>query len=91
MANYPTSKTDRRVLAKDLTAISKMIFVACGMGEKDAALVAQSLVHADLRGVHSHGVLRIPDYRFKLGAGGVSPTATPIIVTRKGGAIVVDG
>jgi len=92
MANYPTSETDRRVDAGALVAVSDAIFQACGMGIKDAALLADSLVHADLRGVHSHGVLRIPDYVHKMnGGGGVDPTASPSLISQKNGAIVVDG
>jgi len=91
MANYPTSDTDRRIDATTLTQLCKAIFQACGMGEADAALLTDSLVHADMRGVHSHGVLRIPDYVHKLNGGGVDPTAAPEIISRKLGAIVVDG
>ncbi len=90
MANYPTSETDRRVKADALIAITEAIFRACGMRPDDAALLGASLVHADLRGVHSHGVLRIPDYVHKLNGGGVEATAVPTIVSRSKGAIVVD-
>lgn len=91
MANYPTSETDRRIDAKALTEVTEAIFAACGMSEQDAVLLADSLVHADLRGVHSHGVLRIPDYVHKLSGGGVDSTAVPSLISRKDGAIVVDG
>ena len=36
------------------------------MREADAALLADSLVTADLSGTHSHGVLRVPEYVKKL-------------------------
>ncbi|MBI3097206.1 MAG: Ldh family oxidoreductase, partial [Planctomycetes bacterium] len=43
---------------------------------EDAALLADTLVVADLRGVHSHGVMRVPDYVHKLRVGGVDPAAS---------------
>lgn len=91
MAEYPTTETDRRIQAETLRKAVATIFAACGMRAHDAAMLAESLVHADLRGVHSHGVIRVPDYVHKLTKGGVDPTARPEIVSRKAGAIVIDG
>lgn len=91
MANYPESATDRRVQRSDLLAAVAAIFRATEMDAADATLLAESLVHADMRGVHSHGVLRVPDYVAKLTTGGVNPQGRPREVSRKGGAIVVDG
>ena len=91
MAEYPTTDTDRHVDAGALKTIVIAIFEACGMSREDAATLGESLVHADLRGVHSHGVLRIPDYVGKLTRDGVDPRGQPVLVSRKGGALVVDG
>ena len=38
------------------------LLVSASMSAADAACVAESLVWADLRGVHSHGVSRLPQY-----------------------------
>ncbi len=91
MADYPTSETDVRISPQTLVDAVKAIFIACKMSDRDASLLTDSLVHADLRGVHSHGVLRIPDYVYKLTKGGVDPKSTPSIISAKKGAIVVDG
>ena len=91
MAVYPKSETDRQVSAKNLSDVVKRIFLACGMSDRDAGLLTESLVHADLRGVHSHGVLRIPDYVKKLTGDGVNPRGKPRIVSDRTAAIVVDG
>jgi LDH2 family malate/lactate/ureidoglycolate dehydrogenase len=91
MAIYPKSETDRRISASDLLAVSAAIFARCGMDDGDAVLLAETLVHADRRGVHSHGVLRIPDYVKKLTSLGVDPNGRPRVVSRRAGAIVVDG
>jgi LDH2 family malate/lactate/ureidoglycolate dehydrogenase len=62
MAEYPGSETERRISADALHAVVGAIFEPCGMSSEDATLRAETLVVADLRGVHSHGVLRVPDY-----------------------------
>lgn len=91
MADYPQTETDRRIAAPDLLCVSAAIFERCGMRAGDADLLAESLVHADLRGVHSHGTIRVPDYVHKMTLGGVNPLGQPRVISRKGGAIVVDG
>ena len=91
MAIYPKSDTDRRVSAVRLQPVVRAIFARCGMSDEDAALLAESLVHADLRGIHSHGVLRVPDYVKKLTREGVDPRGRPAVVSERGGAIIVDG
>jgi LDH2 family malate/lactate/ureidoglycolate dehydrogenase len=61
------------------------------MENGDAALLAESLVASDLRGVHSHGVLRVPEYVKKLTVGGVDPRGRPAVVRDSGACLVVDG
>jgi LDH2 family malate/lactate/ureidoglycolate dehydrogenase len=73
MAIYPKSQSDRRVGAEALRLVIEEIFRRCGVNEADAALLTETLVHADLRGIHSHGVLRVPDYVKKLTVEGVDP------------------
>ncbi len=91
MAVYPKAQSDRQVASGDLLAVVTAIFAACQMDDADARLLAQTLVASDLRGVHSHGVLRVPDYVGKLTREGVDPKGKPTIVSQRGGAIVVDG
>lgn len=88
---YPVSEKDRRIRAEDLRGFVAKIWTLCGMSAADAGLLADTLVAADLRGVHSHGVLRVPEYTEKLLGGGVDPTGRPRIVTDNGATIVVDG
>ena len=60
------------------------------MSDDDAAVLADSPVQADLRGIHSHGVLRVPDYVAKLTVEGVDPRGVPRVARRTGGALVID-
>lgn len=91
MARYPEGRAERRIAPGVLARQVTEIFAACGMSGPDASLLADSLVHADLHGIHSHGVLRVPDYVAKLAHEGVNPRGVPRVVRRTGGAILVDG
>jgi LDH2 family malate/lactate/ureidoglycolate dehydrogenase len=53
---------ETRVPAAELQEFTKSVFIAAGLPSEDAALEAEVLVWANLRGVDSHGVLRIPWY-----------------------------
>src|SRR5260370_3313474 len=91
MAVYPQSTTDRRVSRSALLSLVITLFRACGMSAEDAGTLAGTLVRSDLRGIHSHGTLRVPDYVKKLTVDGVDPRGRPRIVSERGAAIVVDG
>jgi len=82
---------EQRVGADHLRGLVQAVFFRCGMEEGDAALLADSLVEADLGGVHSHGVLRVPEYVHKLRGGGVDPRGRPRLARQVGSCLVVDG
>ena len=81
----------QRIPADELRLLVTNIFRRVGMDEADSALLADSLVFADLRGVNSHGVLRVPEYVEKLTVKGVNPQGKPHVVRSFGGCLVVDG
>ena len=91
MAGYPRAKSDILISAVTLQEIGVAIFQKCGMSAHDADLLTDTLVVADLRGCHSHGVLRIPEYVQKLKRDGVNPTGEPRLVKDSVAALVVDG
>ncbi|MBK7930290.1 MAG: Ldh family oxidoreductase [Bryobacterales bacterium] len=91
MSWYPGTEREQRVNAGSLRVFTADLFERCGMTGVDAALVADSLVSSDERGVHSHGVLRVPEYVAKLRTGGVDPAGRPEPVRENGAALVVDG
>ena len=82
---------EQRIDATQLQTLVQTLFEKCGMSAPDAALLADSLVFADLSGVHSHGVLRVPEYVKKLTVGGVNPQGRPFIARDSGACLVVDG
>ena len=61
------------------------------MSRQDGSLLADTLVVADLGGVHSHGVLRVAEYVKKLTVQGVDPNGRPRVTTDSGACLVVSG
>ena len=55
-----------RIPYDEAMRLSMDIFSACGMNETDARMLSDSLVRADMRGVKSHGLVRIPSYADQL-------------------------
>ncbi len=91
MPGYPGTEQERRVPATELERVVGTLVRRCGMSDEDAAVMAGHLVQADLRGVHSHGVLRVPEYVKKLTVQGVDPRGRPEVVHEDGVCLVVDG
>jgi LDH2 family malate/lactate/ureidoglycolate dehydrogenase len=73
------------VLLDRTTAIqfASALLVASGARQSGAEIVAQHLVESDLADVHSHGLLRIPQYLDEIARGEIEPAAEP---TRERGA-----
>ncbi|MDR7543689.1 MAG: Ldh family oxidoreductase [Armatimonadota bacterium] len=61
-----------------------------GATDEDALLTAEGLVHADLRGIHTHGVVRVPIYVARLRRGSFNASATLTTVTVRGPVALVD-
>ncbi|MCA8251468.1 Ldh family oxidoreductase [Burkholderia multivorans] len=62
-----------------------------GVPREEAELVAANLIEADLRGVASHGIVRLPIYIKRILDGGTNPTPTPSIVRQTRTTAVFDG
>jgi LDH2 family malate/lactate/ureidoglycolate dehydrogenase len=91
MAEYPGVENERRFQHEALHGVVHAIFEGCGMAEADAEVLTDQLVKADLRGIHSHGVMRVPLYVGKLTKGGVDPRGRPRVTKDASAAMVVDG
>lgn len=91
MPAYPATENERRVPPDELVEVVRALFERCGMSHEDAGTLGELLVQADLRGVHSHGVLRVPEYVQKLTHAGVDPRGRPRVVREDGACLVVDG
>jgi LDH2 family malate/lactate/ureidoglycolate dehydrogenase len=80
-----------RVPAADLREFTKSVFIAAGLPSEDAALEAEVLVWANLRGVDSHGVLRIPSYLAMLDRGDMNPRPTIRVERETAATVLLDG
>jgi ureidoglycolate dehydrogenase (NAD+) len=54
--------SEPRVAWEELRAFTREVFIRAGVPAEDADIEAEVVVWANLRGVDSHGVLRIPCY-----------------------------
>lgn len=62
-----------RVDSQALTTFAARVFEQAGVAQEDALVVAKALVWANLRGVDSHGVMRIPSYVEYIESGRMNP------------------
>lgn len=65
------------ITAANARAFVETILVGNGVSKENAAIVANCLVQADLRGVDTHGMNRIPSYMARVRQGVLDPKATP--------------
>src|SRR5476651_109776 len=80
-----------RLLPDALTALAVDSLLAAGALPATAESTARALVYADVRGLSSHGVSRLPMYCAQLRNGRVDPLARPVIVSDRGAAVLIDG
>ena len=79
------------VTAEELIATCQRILEAVGTPLDPAAIVGRSLTAAELRGVSSHGVSRLPAYLRRVRAGLIKPAAEPEIVAETPASVTIDG
>src|SRR4051812_35994656 len=88
-SDSPSRMTDDiRLTKSSLTDFAAAIFTAAGVEPAMAATWAQGVVWANLRGVDSHGVIRIPRYVDLLKKKSINPSPA-MKVERRAGAIAV--
>jgi L-2-hydroxycarboxylate dehydrogenase (NAD+) len=71
--NAPVNSATCRIPYRDCLSTVAGIFASHGLREPDAARVAECVLEADLRGIASHGVMRIPNYTRRLRLNLVNP------------------
>ncbi len=68
------------VMADDAQAFVEAVLRGNGVRRpENAALIARCLVQADLRGVESHGINRLPSYMARIRAGVMDAAAEPTV------------
>jgi LDH2 family malate/lactate/ureidoglycolate dehydrogenase len=69
-----------KISASDAQAFVEGVLEGNGVPKENAAIVANCLVQADLRGVDTHGINRIPSYMARVRQGVLDPKAIPSLV-----------
>jgi len=88
----PSPDSDHTVVAvPDLVRRVVEVMTHAGLSAADAETVARSLVDADLRGTHSHGVGRADIYVERVRRGGNVAAGAPAVVVDAPAAAVLDG
>lgn len=76
--------------AEPLRRFGEAVLAAAGLGAADAAVIAADLVRANLRGLDSHGVARLPMYLERLKRGLVNPRPSIRVEPVAGAVALVD-
>lgn len=69
----------QHVSASDARSFVLNVLIRNGVPQTNAVIVARCLVEADLRGVDTHGMNRIPSYIARIRAGVLDPRASPTL------------
>ncbi|KAK3942628.1 hypothetical protein QBC46DRAFT_69365 [Diplogelasinospora grovesii] len=80
-----------RVAPEDAQAFVVALLEASGVSKQNSEIVARGLVQADLRGVESHGINRIPSYLARVRNGVLDPKAEPTLTQVTPVVAQVDG
>ena len=83
--------SEQRHTPDDLLSFGSRVLETLGVPPADAALVADSLVQADLWGHGSHGMLRLPWYAARLRSGAMAAAADPATLVDTGPLVLLDG
>ncbi|MCZ2860076.1 Ldh family oxidoreductase [Blastococcus sp. VKM Ac-2987] len=83
--------TEQRIAPDTLRALGVEILAALGVPPADGAIVADSLVQADLWGHQSHGLLRLPWYAARLRSGAMRAVTDPAVLSDTGPLVLLDG
>jgi ureidoglycolate dehydrogenase (NAD+) len=75
---------------EELGRFIREVLVSTGAREKDATVVADGLIWANLRGGDGHGVSRLPRYLDIIAAGEITRDAVPKLTHDRGATFVLD-
>ncbi|KAF3043531.1 hypothetical protein E8E11_001135 [Didymella keratinophila] len=69
----------QHVTAADARSFVEHVLAGIGVSKDNAVIVAKCLVEADLRGVDTHGINRIPSYMARIREGVLDASASPTV------------
>jgi LDH2 family malate/lactate/ureidoglycolate dehydrogenase len=83
--------TEARIAPDTLREFGTRVLASLGVPAVDGALVADSLVQADLWGHQSHGLLRLPWYAARIRSGAMTARTDPAVLSDTGPLVLLDG
>ncbi|WP_413377433.1 ureidoglycolate dehydrogenase [Alkalihalobacillus sp. 1P02AB] len=83
--------TNHLINDKDLAELVIKLFVSNGVNKEEAEIVTDVLIHANLRGVDSHGVLRVEHYIKRIQEGGLNVQSKPNLTVTSPSTAIYDG
>ena len=84
------AQSEVRVAWEPLSEFTKEVFIRVGMPPEDAEAEAGALIWANLRGVDSHGVLRIPWYVENVDKGVMNPKPNIQVIKETPATFLID-
>jgi LDH2 family malate/lactate/ureidoglycolate dehydrogenase len=91
MDQSATPAREARVAAAAMRAFTTDALAACGLPRGDAEIVAGAMIEADLTGVGTHGIARLPQYVSTLQKGAINVRAKVRLAEQGPAIAVVDG
>ncbi|SDN39802.1 Ldh family oxidoreductase [Bacillus sp. OK048] len=76
---------------EDLKVYCKKLLINVGVNEEDARIASESLIQANLEGVHSHGISRLPIYLKRLAEGRINPNPSIDLNEKTHSLLMVNG
>lgn len=84
------SEDEVRVDSRNLVQFTQSVFTRAGLADNVSEVLAEALVAANLRGVDSHGVVRLEPYTLKIEQGGFNDSPDVSVTEFRPGAFGVD-
>ncbi len=84
-------QSQQTINEKSLRSFCEQVFIKLGVPKKDAQITTDVLVLADLRGIESHGVARLPRYATGLKKGHIKPVDMSRVVKETKATALIDG
>ena len=81
----------RRVSADRLRTFISQVFETVDVPASDASILGELITEADLRGIDTHGVFRLPLYVRRIKAGGINVRPNIRVVAEQASTALVDG
>ncbi|MFB0519925.1 MAG: Ldh family oxidoreductase [Desulfatiglandales bacterium] len=80
-----------KIKEQNLRRFCENIFMKVGLSQEDAFIVADSLIFSNVRGIDSHGVVRLPFYVQRVKEGGTKIKPRIQKIREKAASVLLDG